>query len=105
MILTSIQAMHYPTIKYYLDDARAQGKTDLLAYTYLVNALEHPGRDYYPIDFPNKDIKNNEMILRRIIQMAKNLNIQIEISKINLSFKAIFPNPYIPEEIVKRLPK
>ena len=100
--LTMFQNMHLPTIQYFLSDVRATGKTEILAWAYLLEAIEHPGKTYYPIDFPHEHIQNKNLLLKRIVMLAQELNLPIKFHKIDISFHIDHVNPYLNEEIHKQ---
>ena len=101
--LLPTQAIHYPTIKYFLDESRANGKTFLLAFTYLMCAIEHPGKSYEPIDFPHNHFQSRKFLMDNIINLAKELGINITVRKADMSFSCEHVNIYLDKDFVDRL--
>ena len=102
--LTPIQALHYPTIKFMLDDHRAYGKTELLAYAYIMTALDHPRMKYSPIDFPHNDVRSKRHLLELIVTRAREINLNIQVSKVDMTFWIEgHPNPYLSATLADKI--
>jgi len=103
MKLTNLQAQHYPTIKFFLEETCGLGKTELIAYAYLMTAIEHPGRKYHPIDFPNDHFRSQQAIIEVIYRQGREMGIDIHISKSDMTFWVEHSNPYLSREVIERI--
>lgn len=99
MKLTRLQLEHYPTVKFLISSPLAVGKSTLLAYAYLMEAIEHQGRAYKPIDFPNDDFRSQKLMLQRIQELAKSLDVGIKIKMNDMTFTVIKSNPFLSDEM------
>ena len=95
MKLTKLQSEHYPAVQYLISGARATGKSTLIAYAYLMEAINNQGRSYKPVDFPNNNFQSEKFLMDKIILLAKEFDIKIKVSKLNMTFKVVSINPFL----------
>jgi len=81
--LTELQKNHLPTVDWLIDDARAQGKSTLMAVAFIRKALKNPGRMIYVFDHYGGEMGKRHLmnILRQIVESDEELKHHTKFTK------------------------